>query len=58
MMKRGTRVLVDGRPGVIKGSWRRPLFPGSTRAGVVMRRVRLDDGQIVYVREEQLEQVR
>jgi len=59
MMKRGTRVTVDGKPGVIVGAYlKRHRLGWGPRHGTLFRRVRLDDGTLVYAREEKLEQVR
>ena len=58
MMKRGERVRTkDGHQGVILGSWLRTRtgYPTNSRTGTVYRRVRLDDGTIVYRTERELE---
>jgi len=60
LIRRGERVkTTDGQHGVILGSWlKTPLgFPDSRR-GIVYRRVRLDDGTVVYRTENQLEAVK
>ena len=57
MMKRGERVRTkDGQQGVILGTWlKTPLGHPSSHLGVVYRRVRLDDGTIIYRTERELE---
>lgn len=54
--KRGERVEInDGRTGVILGTWlKTPVGVPNSRRGTVYRRVRLDDGQIVYRTENEL----
>lgn len=56
-MKRGERVRTrEGDTGVIIGTWlKTPLGHPNSHLGVVYRRVRLEDGTIVYRTENELE---